>query len=157
MVGYSLALVGLLVAAVQAGLIRILNPKLGNERSIYVGLCMYSLGLFLFAFATQSWMMFAFLVPYCLGGIAGPALQATIAGHVPPNEQGELQGGLTSIMSLTAIIGPLIMNNLFYYFTKDNAPLYFPGAPFLLGAILMLLSAIVAWYVLRTEKKMLPL
>jgi DHA1 family tetracycline resistance protein-like MFS transporter len=157
MVGYSLALVGLLVAAVQAGLIRIVNPKLGNERSIYVGLCMYSLGLFLFAFATQSWMMFAFLVPYCLGGIAGPALQATIAGHVPPNEQGELQGGLTSIMSLTAIVGPLIMNNLFYYFTKDNAPLYFPGAPFLLGAILMLFSAVVAWYVLRTEKKMAPL
>ena len=155
MVGYSLALVGLLVAAVQAGLIRIVNPKLGNQRSIYVGLCMYSLGLFLFAFATQSWMMFAFLVPYCMGGIAGPALQAIISGHVPPNEQGELQGGITSIMSVTVIIGPLIMNNLFYFFTKDNAPVYFPGAPFLLGAILMLLSAIIAWYVLRNEKKVM--
>jgi DHA1 family tetracycline resistance protein-like MFS transporter len=155
MVGYSLALVGLLVAAVQAGLIRIVNPRLGNQRSIYIGLCMYSLGLFLFAFATQSWMMFAFLIPYCLGGIAGPALQAIIAGHVPPNEQGELQGGITSIMSLTAIIGPLIMNNLFYFFTKDNAPVHFPGAPFLLGAILMLLSAVVAWYVLRSEKKVM--
>jgi MFS transporter, DHA1 family, tetracycline resistance protein len=152
MVGYSLALVGLLVAAVQAGLIRITNPILGNKRSIYIGLCLYSLGLFLFAFSTQSWMMFAFLVPYCLGGIAGPALQSTIAGHVPANEQGQLQGGLTSIMSLTAIIGPLIMNNLFYYFTKDNAPVHFPGAPFLLGAILMLLSAVVAWNVLRSEK-----
>lgn len=90
MVGSSLALVGLLVAGVQAGLIRIINPKLGNERSTYVGLSLYSLGLLLFAFATQTWMMFAFLVPYCLGGIAGPALQAIMAGHVPPNEQGEL-------------------------------------------------------------------
>jgi DHA1 family tetracycline resistance protein-like MFS transporter len=153
MVGYSLALIGLLVAAVQAGLIRIVNPKLGNQRSAYIGLFMYSIGLFLFAFASQTWMMFAFLVPYCLGGIAGPALQAILAGHVPPNEQGELQGALTSLMSLTSIFGPLIMNNLFYYFTKTSAPVYFPGAAFLLGGILMTGSAIIAYYVLRQEKK----
>ena len=153
---FSFFLIYLAANAVQAGLIRLVDPRLGNQRSIYVGLCLYSLGLLLFAFATQSWMMFAFLIPYCLGGIAGPALQAIIAGHVPPNEQGELQGGITSIMSLTAIIGPLIMNNLFYFFTKDNAPVHFPGAPFLLGAILMLLSAVVAWYVLRSEKKVIP-
>jgi DHA1 family tetracycline resistance protein-like MFS transporter len=154
MVGYSLALVGLLVAAVQAGLIRIVNPRLGNQRSIYIGLLLYSIGLFLFAFASQSWMMFAFLIPYCLGGIAGPALQSILAGHVPPNEQGELQGALTSLMSLTSIFGPLVMNNLFYYFTKTNAPVHFPGAAFLLGAILMLFSAIIAWYVLGKEKRM---
>lgn len=153
MVGYSLALVGLLIAGVQAGLIRIVNPILGNQRSVYIGLLLYSIGLFLFSFATQSWMMFAFLVPYCLGGIAGPALQAILAGHVPPNEQGELQGALTSLMSLTSIFGPLVMNNLFYYFTKPSAPIYFPGAAFLLGAIFMFGSAIVAYYVLRTEKK----
>lgn len=153
MIGYSLALVGLLVAAVQAGLIRVVNPKLGNNRSVYLGLCLYSLGLFLFAFATKSWMMFAFLIPYCMGGLAGPALQAIISTHVPPNAQGELQGGLTSLMSLTTIIGPLIMNNLFFYFSKDSAPIYFPGAPFLLGGILMLASAIIAWYVLSKEQK----
>lgn len=153
MVGYSLALIGLLVAGVQAGLIRIVNPKLGNQRSAYIGLFLYSIGLFLFAFASQTWMMFAFLIPYCLGGIAGPALQAILAGHVPPNEQGELQGALTSLMSLTSIFGPLIMNNLFYYFTKTNAPVYFPGAAFLLGGILMTGSAIIAYYVLRREKK----
>ena len=136
MVGSSLALVGLLVAGVQAGLIRIINPKLGNERSTYVGLSLYSLGLLLFAFATQTWMMFAFLVPYCLGGIAGPALQAIMAGHVPPNEQGELQGALTSMMSVTTIVGPLMMTNLFSYFTHSNAPFYFPGAPFFFGTCL---------------------
>lgn len=151
MVGYSLALVGVLVASVQAGLIRIVNPILGNERSTYIGLLLYSIGMFLFAFAWQGWMMFAFLVPYCLGGIAGPALQAILAGHVPRNEQGELQGALTSLMSLTSIFGPLIMNNLFYYFTKDTH-LYFPGAPFLLGGVLLLISAVIAWFVLRSEK-----
>jgi DHA1 family tetracycline resistance protein-like MFS transporter len=153
MIGYSLALVGLLVAVVQGGVIRIVNPRLGNEKSVYVGLCLYSLGLFLFAFATQSWMMFAFLIPYCLGGIAGPALQAIISTHVPPNAQGELQGGLTSLMSLTTIFGPIIMNNLFFYFSKNTAPLHFPGAPFLLGGLFMLFSAIIAWYVLSKEHK----
>ncbi|MBS1732234.1 MAG: TCR/Tet family MFS transporter, partial [Bacteroidetes bacterium] len=69
MIGISLGVVGLLVATVQGGLIRIINPKLGNERSVYLGLLLYAIGLLLFAFAWKSWMMFAFLIPYCLGGI----------------------------------------------------------------------------------------
>jgi DHA1 family tetracycline resistance protein-like MFS transporter len=153
LVGISLAVVGLLVGGVQAGLIRVINPRLGNEKSIYLGLLLYTLGLVLFAFATEGWMMFAFLVPYCLGGIAGPSLQATLAGHVPPNEQGELQGALTSLMSLTTIIGPLIMNNLFKYFTTQKAPFYFPGVSFLLGAVFMLLGVVIAYSVLQKEKK----
>jgi DHA1 family tetracycline resistance protein-like MFS transporter len=156
MVGISLAVVGVLVGAVQAGLTRVINPKLGNERSIYLGLLLYSLGLVLFAFATEGWMMFLFLIPYCLGGIGGPALQSILAGHVPPNEQGELQGALTSLMSLTTIIGPPLMNNLFYYFTKTNAPVYFPGISFLLGAVFMLVSVVIARYVLNREKKVIP-
>lgn len=152
MIGISLAVVGILIAGVQAGLIRYINPRLGNERSVYTGLGLYALGLLLFAFATQSWMMFVFLVPYCLGGISGPALQAIMAGHVPSNEQGELQGALTSLMSFTSIIGPLMMTNLFAYFTAKNAPVYFPGAPFLLGFLLMLGSAVWAYYALREEK-----
>jgi MFS transporter, DHA1 family, tetracycline resistance protein len=88
--------------------------------------------------------MFAFLVPYCLGGIAGPALQGIISNQVPANEQGELQGALTSLISITSIVGPPLMTNLFAYFTGSKAPVYFPGAPFLMGAILSLLSVILA-------------
>lgn len=153
MIGISLGVVGLLVGAVQGGLVRIVNPRIGNEKSVYVGLGLYALGLLLFAFASQSWMMFLFLVPYCLGGIAGPALQSIISGHVPPNEQGELQGALTSLMSATAIVGPPMMTNLFAYFTQPAAPVYFPGASFLLGAFFMLISALWAYYALRTEKQ----
>ncbi len=152
MIGLSLGAVGLLVGLVQGGLIRIVHPWLGNERSVYVGLLLYSIGMLLFGLATQSWMMFAFLVPYCCGGIAGPALQSIISGHVPSNEQGELQGSLTSLMSLTSIFGPPIMTNLFAYFTRPKAPVHFPGAPFMLGAILMLASAIMAYHALKTEK-----
>jgi DHA1 family tetracycline resistance protein-like MFS transporter len=153
-IGLSLAVVGVLVGAVQGGLTRVLNPKLGNEKSIYLGLWLYAVGLVLFAFATKSWMMFAFLVPYCLGGIAGPSLQAVLAQHIPPNEQGELQGALTSLMSLTTILGPLIMNNLFKYFTTKAAPIVFPGISFLLGAVFMLFSIVIAWNVLSKESKL---
>ena len=152
MIGISLGVVGLLVGLVQGGLTRIVNPWLGNEKSVYVGLSLYSVGMILFACATQSWMMFAFLVPYCLGGIAGPALQSIITAHVPANEQGELQGALTSLMSATTIVGPLIMTNLFAYFTGPKAPLHYPGAPFILGALLLVASTIMAYHALKSEK-----
>ncbi len=151
MIGISLGIVGLLVGGVQGGLVRVINPRIGNEKSIYVGLGLYALGLLLFAFASEGWMMFVFLIPYCLGGIAGPALQSIISGHVPPNEQGELQGALTSLMSATSIIGPPLMTNLFAYFTHKEAPVYFPGAAFFLGALLMMASTYYAYKALHTK------
>jgi DHA1 family tetracycline resistance protein-like MFS transporter len=152
MVGISLGVVGVLVAIVQGGLTRIVNPKLGNEKSIYIGLLLYTIGMFLFGIANQGWMMFVFLVPYCLGGIAQPSLQAVMAGQVPANEQGELQGALASLQSAAAIIGPLLMNNLFYYFSHSDAPVYLPGAPFLVGAILLLAAFIIAFRSLHINK-----
>jgi DHA1 family tetracycline resistance protein-like MFS transporter len=151
MIGISLAVVGVLVSLVQGLLVRVVNPKIGNEKSVYVGLGLYTIGLVLFGLASQSWMMFVFLIPYCLGGISGPGLQAIISGSVPTNEQGELQGSLTSIMSITSIVGPLVMSNLFAFFTGPIAPFYFPGAPFMLAALLMLLSCFFAYKALRTK------
>ena len=131
-VGYSLGFIALMIAIVQGGLIRITLPKLGLKRSIVTGLLLYSFGLILFALATKGWMMFAFMVPYALGGIAGPALQGIMSNQVPDNEQGELQGGLTSLMSLSAIFGPWFMTYIFYYFTSSGAPVHLPGAHSLL-------------------------
>ncbi|MCD6013177.1 MAG: transporter [Flavipsychrobacter sp.] len=144
MVGISLSVVGVLIAIVQGGLIRITIPKLGEKNSVYAGLSLNILGMMLFAFADQGWMMFLFLVPYCLGGICGPALQGIISNQVPANAQGELQGALTSLMSITSFIGPLIMNNIFAYFTGPKAPFIFSGMPFILGSLLILLSIIFA-------------
>lgn len=144
MIGISLGVVGVVSAIFQGGLIRIIIPKLGQQRSVYLGLLMYALGFLLFAFATKGWMMYGFTVVYCLGGIANPALQGIMAGIIPPSQQGELQGGFTSLMSLTSILGPPLMNGLFAYFTADTAPIYFPGAALLLGAVLTLISTILA-------------
>ncbi len=149
-VGYSLGFVGLMVAIVQGGLIRIVIPKLGQKRSVFVGLTFYTIGFFLFAIATKGWMMFLFVVPFAMGGFAGPALQSIITSAVPANEQGELQGALTSLISLTSIFGPLMMTNLFSVFSAPNAPVYFPGAPFMMGALLSLLSI---YFSMRTLTK----
>ena len=151
-VGYSLAVVGLLIAFVQGFLIRKVIPKYGENKTIYAGMAFYILGLLLFGLAPTGWMMFLFLVPYCLGGIAGPALQGIISKQVPDNEQGALQGALTSLMSLTAIIGPLVMNNLFAYATNKNSLFYLPGASFYLGAILMIIAAFLAYRTLSKQK-----
>lgn len=152
MVGYSLAFVGLLVGLVQGVLIRPLIPRLGTHKSLYLGLVMYAIGCTLFAFASQGWMMYVFLVPYCLGGIAGPSLQSILSGSVPADEQGELQGLLTSLMSVTTILGPLLMTGLFAYFTRPQGRIYFPGAPFLAGAMFMICSVLIAYMSLRPKK-----
>lgn len=151
MVGYSLGVVGVLVALVQGGLIRVAIPRLGQAKSVYIGLALNAVGLFCFGLADLGWMMLVFLIPYCLGGISGPALQGIISAQVPPNEQGELQGALTSLVSVTSIIGPVMMNSIFAYFSADDAPIYLPGASFYLAAILAVISLFFAYRVLSTR------
>ena len=151
-IGYSLAFVGVLVSLVQGGLIRWFIPKFGQAKSIFYGIIFYAVGLFCFAFATNSWMMYAFLIPYCLGGLCGPALQGVISNHIPENEQGEIQGLNTSLMSISAIISPLIMTNLFYQFSKQDASVYFPGISFFISGILSIIGGIIIYFSLKKIK-----
>lgn len=146
MVGVSLGVLGLLMGLVQAGLIRFTKKWLGDEKSVYWGLLLYAISLLLLAIAPEPWMVFVFLVPYSLAGIAGPSLQSIITAKVALEDQGKLQGALTSLMSATSMIGPPVMTGLFHYFTKENTPIYFPGAPMILGSAIMLISAIIAYY-----------
>jgi DHA1 family tetracycline resistance protein-like MFS transporter len=155
-VGLSLGLAGVMVGLVQGILIRRINPWLGNRRSVYTGLLFYAVGLFLFSVASQGWMMFAILVPYAFGGISGPAMQAIMAGEVAPNAQGELQAGITSLVSLTQIIGPVLMTGLFERFTRVDAPFAFPGGAFLCGAVLLLCSVWMAYLTLEKNKEHAP-
>jgi len=142
-VGYSLGFVGIVVGVVQGGLIRVIIPKIGQVKAVYYGMFLYVIGFVLFAFATQGWMMFAFMLPYGLAGIFGPAMQGIISNGVADNAQGELQGVTAGLMSAGAIIGPLLMTNLFAYFTAPKNPVYFPGAPFILAAVLTVAGIII--------------
>ncbi len=149
MVGYSLGTAGLLVGVVQGLLIRYINPVLGPKRSVYTGMVLYVIGLSLFAFAWQGWMMFAFLVPYCLAGITGPAIQGIMSNQLPDTQQGELQGIFAGMVSITSIIGPPLMTGLFAFFTSAKSSVQFAGAPFLMGAVLSLVSLLLAIRYLR--------
>ena len=152
-VGLSLSFVGLMAAIVQGGLTRSVIPRLGAARSIYIGLFLYAVGMALYAVATQSWMMFAITVIASLGGIAIPAMQGVMSNEVPLNEQGELRGAITSLMSLTSIFGPLLMTNLFAYFTSAKAPFRLPGAPYWMAAALVFLSLALTIKLLRKKDK----
>ena len=101
--------VGIIVAFVQGVLVRVVNPRIGNSNAMLIGLTLYNIVMFGFGLApTSTWMMIAIL-PYCLGGINGPAIQSLMTESVPSNAQGELQGIITSVQSITSIIGPLMM------------------------------------------------
>lgn len=143
-VGVSLGIIGALIMFVQGFLIRKTMPMMGLSKSIVYGLILYAIGMVLFAFASESWVMYGVMIIYCLGGISGPALQSVISEQVPQDQQGELQGGLTSLMSLTSILGPLIMNNLFAHFSRKDSVVYFPGMPYLVGAILFTIGLLLA-------------
>ncbi|MEQ8909729.1 MAG: TCR/Tet family MFS transporter [Vicingaceae bacterium] len=155
MVGYSLGVVGVAVAVVQGLLVKHTVRWFGERKTIFIGYCMWISGLILFAVATQGWMLFLFVLPYCFGGIASPTLQGTLSNEFSDQQQGELQGALTSLVSLTAIFGPLVMTNIFYYFTQDDAPFHFPGSPFVLGAVLILLSFIITFFNFKRREERL--
>ncbi len=136
--GVSMAIVGAMAAIVQGGLVRVVVPRLGERRAIGVGL---SIGVFTmagYALATEGWMIYPILVFGSLGGITGPAAQALISKTVAANEQGAVQGALSSLGSVAGFIGPLIATTLFGYFISPRAPVSVPGAPFYAGALFLL-------------------
>ncbi len=142
--GLSLALVGLMAVIVQGGLVQPVIKRIGERRAILGGLVMAVITYLGYGLATQGWMLIAFIIFGSIGGVAGPALQSMVAGAVEPREQGKVQGGLQSLMSLTSILSPLIFTTgLFGYFTSAAAPVQLPGAPFLLGAVMYATAFVV--------------
>lgn len=142
-VGLSLSFVGLMIAAAQGGLTRLIVPSLGEQRSLTAGLCVYALSFALFALASEGWMMYAIVVLFSLSGITMPALQSILAKHVPADRQGELQGSLVSLGSLASILAPLLFTRLFVHFTRASAPIYFPGAAYLGASVICVLTLCV--------------
>ncbi|WP_340157372.1 TCR/Tet family MFS transporter [uncultured Maribacter sp.] len=143
-IGLSLMVVGLLVAVVQGFLVGKLVTKFGKRKVIIYGFLLWTVGMFLFSFAHEPWMLYAFLIPYTLGGIAGPTVQGVISNQVSEKEQGILQGSITGLVSITAILGQFIFAPVFYYFIRPETSIYFPGAPYALAAVLLLIAFILA-------------
>jgi DHA1 family tetracycline resistance protein-like MFS transporter len=151
-IGISIMTVGIVVAFVQGVLVRVVNSRIGNSKAMLIGLTLYTIGMAGFGLAPSgTWMLIAIL-PYCLGGINGPAIQSLMTESVPSNAQGELQGIITSVQSITSIIGPVMMAGIFSHFTRSGNT-YFPGAAFITAAFLMLIALIIAWLTIHSKKQ----
>ncbi len=148
-VGYSLSVIGLFVAIVQGGLIGTFVKKFGTKKVIMMGFVFWTIGMFLISIAFESWLLFIFIIPYILGGVASPTLQGLLSNYVSEKEQGNLQGALTGMISITAIIGPFLCTTLFYFFTVKDTTHYFPGAPYLFGAVILLIGTLITKKSLR--------
>lgn len=147
-VGISLMVVGLFVAIIQGGLLGTIVRFLGTRRTIVVGFSLWFIGMLLFGLASHPLYLYLAMLPYMLGGIASPTVQSVISNQVKRSEQGSLQGGLTGLISITSIIGPLLMTNVFATFTNSSPP-YVIGAPFFMGASLIGLAALILFLSLR--------
>jgi DHA1 family tetracycline resistance protein-like MFS transporter len=136
--GLSLAVVGLMAGIVQGGLTRVVVEKLGEKKTIFIGLCISVCAYIGYGTATQGWMIYIILAFGCLAGVTMPTVQAVISRQVRADEQGGVQGALGSLASITGIIGPAIVSTLFGYFISAKAPVKLPGAPYYFSAALML-------------------
>ncbi len=141
-VGLSLAAVGVGFAVVQGWLIRFILPKLGEVRTTVLGFVVSIAGLLLLAFATQGWMVYALMPLTALGAIITPAITALMSNRIADDAQGELQGALSSLAGITLIVSPVVMTQLFGYFSGPATPYYFPGAPFLAAGLIMALALV---------------
>ncbi|HEY1293977.1 MAG TPA: TCR/Tet family MFS transporter [Chloroflexota bacterium] len=146
-VGLSLAIVGLLSAFSQGVLVRPMVGRFGEKKTLLASLMVAVVGMLLFGLATEGWMMYAVTALYCLGlGLLNPSVQGLLSRAMPANEQGLLQGAMTSVMTSAAIVGPLVANGSFALFISPGAPLELPGAPFFVGSALCLAAL---WFARR--------
>ena len=148
MVGLTLAWYGLGVFIIHGGLIRPILKSLGETTTALTGMFIHLLSFLAYPFMTQTWHVFAFLPISVFSALAMPALQGIISNSVPRNAQGELQGAMSSLTALATIISPLVMTQVFSFFTDDSAPVYLPSAPFLLSAV----AVVVAISIMRKQR-----
>lgn len=151
-VGLVLALVGICSAVVQAGLMRPLVRAFGERRTLLLGLIAGALGFAIYGFASTGTVFLIGIPVMALWGVANPAAQALMTAQVDPKEQGRLQGAIWSLAGVAGMIGPYLFTQIFATFIGNSAPMVLPGAPFLLAALLLAGSGLLAWWIARTER-----
>lgn len=148
--GLALGLVGVMAIIVQGGLVRPIIKRIGERKAVVFGTIVSAIAFAGYGLANQPWLIPGIIVFGSLGGIAGPAIQSLVTGSVDETEQGKVQGALTGLTSLTNVIAPIFFNFfLFSYFVSDAAPIVLPGAPLLVGSMLLVVAVFIAIRVFR--------
>ena len=137
-IGVSLATVGVVMAVSQTTLVRFVVPRIGERRAALIGISIAIVGYIGFGTATQGWMVLAWLATWFFAAIVMPTTNALMSHRIPADAQGELQGAVASLYSLTSILGPPLMTQLFGHFSAADASPRIPGAAFFAAAILAL-------------------
>lgn len=135
-IGLSLAVVGLGSALTQVFVIGPAIKRYGPVRTAHFGILVSAITLAMFSMAVSGWMIYAIIPLSALGGVFGPSLNQVMSGLTPRNAQGELQGATASLNAFSIIFAPLMMTQTLHAFSAPDAPVYFPGAAFLLAALL---------------------
>ncbi len=152
-IGLSQGFLGLTMVITQGFILRWALPILGPIKAIILGMAAALVSYLCFAFAEFGWQLYLIMVVAGLSGFVLPSLQLMMTGQVPADSQGELQGALSSLNSLASIIGPLMMTQLFFYFTTAGAVWHFPGISFLAIA---LLTGLALLFFVRTVRQHQP-
>lgn len=139
-VGLSLCLVGVCAAVVQAGLVKKILARVGEERGVLGGFAVTLTAFAAYGLAPQSWMIYATIVFASLGAVSGPALQSYLSRQVAANEQGAVQGAFVSLTSVGAIIGQPVAAWSFGWAVNPGNPIHLPGIAFF-EAMLLLAAA----------------
>ncbi|WP_170769893.1 TCR/Tet family MFS transporter [Ruegeria lacuscaerulensis] len=143
MIGLSLGVYGIGMAAVQGGLIRPATRYFGERRTIIFGMGFEIVSFIILGFLTNGFIALMLIPITAIGAIVTPALQAMTSRATPDSQQGELQGVLTSLHAMSMVISPLVMTSVFAQFARPDAVLYLPGAPFLLAMLLMVVGFVL--------------
>jgi DHA1 family tetracycline resistance protein-like MFS transporter len=154
MIGVSLAAVGALMVFAQTVVLRMLVPRLGERRAVLMGIAIAMVGYAGYGLATQGWMMFAWLGTWVFGAIVMPTTNALMSHRIEQSAQGELQGAVACLFSLSSILGPPLMTQLFARFTAPGAPTVVPGASFFAAAIFAAVAFGIFWRSTREPSRM---
>lgn len=150
-VGFSLAVVGITTAIVQGVLVRPFVSRFGERAALLTGLISGTVSMFLCAFAATPLLFWLGIAAMAMWGFAPAATQSFMSMRVGPSEQGELQGAISCIRSLTALIGPGIFTLTFAWFVATGHHWQFSGAAWLLSAVFIGLSIPLAWSATRSH------
>ena len=148
-VGASLAWAGVTMALAQGFLTRRLIPRWGERRAIVIGLTIGACGFLGNALVPFGWMLYVVLALAALQGLVFPSMNATLSKLVAADSQGELQGGVASMQSVAAIIGPPVLTHVLATFSAPAAPVYLPGAPYVLASALALGALLIVMTCVR--------
>lgn len=153
-VGYVLALVGACDGSVQAFLTGRLTARFGERKVMVAGLSFGVVAFIVMGLAGTGWVFLIGIPLLSLWGLSGPPIQSIMTRHVEPDEQGRLQGAVTSLGSFAGIFGPYLFAQIFAFAIAPERIAHVPGVPFLLAAVLIAAGTVIAARATRVEPEL---